>query len=69
VPELVAPDRREQAFSLFYTGTIGGGAIAPVVYGLIGDTIGAEHAMIVVAAACLLTLPLAVALAPSLRDR
>jgi MFS transporter, FSR family, fosmidomycin resistance protein len=69
VPELVTPDRREKAFSLFYTGTIGGGAVAPVMYGLIGDAIGPAHAMIVVAGVCLLTLPLAVALAPSLRDR
>jgi FSR family fosmidomycin resistance protein-like MFS transporter len=68
VPELVAPERREQAFSLFYTGTIGGGAIAPVMYGLIGDAIGPAHAILVVAGVCLLTLPLAVALAPSLRD-
>jgi MFS transporter, FSR family, fosmidomycin resistance protein len=69
VPELVTPDRREKAFSLFYTGTIGGGAVAPVMYGLIGDAIGPPHAIIVVAGVCLLTLPLAVALAPSLRDR
>ncbi len=69
VPELVAPDRRERAFSLFYTGTIGGGAIAPVMYGLVGDAIGPAHAILAVAGVCLLTLPLAVALAPSLRDR
>ena len=69
VPELVAPDRRERAFSLFYTGTIGGGSIAPVLYGLVGDAIGPAHAVFTVAAVCLLTLPLAVALAPSLRDR
>jgi MFS transporter, FSR family, fosmidomycin resistance protein len=68
VPELVPPARREKAFSLFYTGTIGGGAIAPVVYGLIGDAVGPAHAILAVAGVCLLTLPLAVALAPSLRD-
>jgi MFS transporter, FSR family, fosmidomycin resistance protein len=69
VPEMVAPERREKAFSLFYTGTIGGGAIAPVMYGLVGDAIGPAHAILVVACVCLLTLPLAVALAPSLRGR
>jgi len=67
VPELVAPDRRERAFGVFYTGTIGGGAIAPVLYGLIGDAMGPDQAILSVAAACLLTLPLALALAPSLR--
>jgi FSR family fosmidomycin resistance protein-like MFS transporter len=69
VPELVTPERCEKAFSLFYTGTIGGGAIAPVMYGPIGDAIGPVHAIIVVAGVCLLTLPLAAALAPSLPDR
>src|SRR6478672_494451 len=37
VPELVPPQRRPRAFSIFYTGTIGGGACAPVIYGAIGD--------------------------------
>ena len=69
VPELVTPDRRERAFSLFYTGTIGGGALAPVIYGLIGDAVGPGRAILAVAGVCLMTLPLAVALAPVLRDR
>jgi MFS family permease len=69
VPELVRPDQREKAFSLFYTGTIGGGAVAPVIYGLVGDAIGPLHAVLVVAAVCLITVPLAIALAPSLRGR
>jgi MFS family permease len=66
VPELVQPDKREHAFGLFYTGTIGGGAIAPVIYGLIGDATGPDRAIMVVAAVCLATLPLAWRLAPSL---
>ncbi len=66
VPELVAPEKREHAFGLFYTGTIGGGAIAPVIYGLVGDATGPDHAMIVVAVVCIATLPLAWLLAPSL---
>jgi MFS transporter, FSR family, fosmidomycin resistance protein len=69
VPELAPPDKEERAFGLFYTGTIGGGAIAPVLYGLVGDAVGPAHAILVVACVCLLTLPLAVALAPALRDR
>jgi len=66
VPELVAADKREHAFGLFYTGTIGGGAIAPVCYGLVGDATGPDRAMMVVAAVCLATLPLAWLLAPFL---
>lgn len=67
VPELVAPAQRERAFGLFYTGTIGGGAVAPVLYGMVGDAIGPAYAIMVVAAVCLATLPLAWALNPSLR--
>jgi hypothetical protein len=43
--------------------------VAPVLYGLVGDAIGAPHAILVVAAVCLTTVPLAIALAPSLRGR
>lgn len=67
VPELVAPERREHAFGLFYTGTIGGGALAPVLYGFAGDALGPTRAIFIVAAVCLLTLPLAWLLRPSLR--
>jgi MFS family permease len=67
VPELVPPARREHAFGLFYTGTIGGGAIAPVLYGFVGDALGPTGAIGVVAAVCIVTLPLAWALRPSLR--
>jgi MFS transporter, FSR family, fosmidomycin resistance protein len=66
VPELVTADRREHAFGVFYTGTIGGGALAPALYGLAGDALGPEQAIFVVAAVCLLTLPLAWGLRPSL---
>jgi MFS family permease len=58
VPLLVAPDARTRAFSIFYTGSIGSGAVAPIFYGLIGDAIGVPHALMVVAAVVLLTLPL-----------
>jgi MFS family permease len=69
VPELVPSHRHEQAFGLFYTGTIGGGAIAPLLYGFAGDAFGPTHAVMVVSAVCLLTLPLAWALRPSLARR
>ncbi|MGY4492642.1 MFS transporter [Pseudomonas sp. TE3610] len=59
VPELAAPGRREQAFALFYTGTIGAGALAPVVFGRLGDVTGITVALMVVAGVLLLTLPLA----------
>jgi MFS transporter, FSR family, fosmidomycin resistance protein len=59
VPELVAAERRASAFGIFYTGTIGAGALSPVLYGLIGDAISLPAAILLVAAVVLLTLPLA----------
>jgi predicted MFS family arabinose efflux permease len=66
VPELVEPQKRTRAFGVFYTATIGSGAIAPALYGLFGDALGVPTAVMVVAGVCLLTLPLALALRPSL---
>ena len=67
VPELVAADRRARAFSIFYTGTVGAGALSPALYGLISDAAGVSRMMVIVAAAVLLTLPLSWALRPALR--
>jgi MFS family permease len=58
VPELVPAERRERAFSLFYTGTIGGGAIAPALYGLFSDALGVPSMMVLISAVVLVTLPL-----------
>ena len=62
VPDLVTPEKRARAFSIFYTGTIGTGAVAPALYGLVGDALGVRTAVMVVAGMVLLTLPLALAL-------
>jgi FSR family fosmidomycin resistance protein-like MFS transporter len=59
VPELVGAERRESAFGVFYTGTIGAGALSPALYGLFSDAISLSAAMLLVAAIVLLTLPLA----------
>ena len=66
VPDLVAPERRQRAFGIFYTGTIGAGAVSPALYGLLGDAVGVSNALVVVAAAVLLTLPVTLALRPAL---
>jgi len=58
VPELAAPGKREQAFAFFYTGTIGGGALAPVLFGKLGDMSSITIALISLALLLLLTLPL-----------
>ena len=59
VPELAAPDRTEHAFALFYTGTIGSGAVSPVLYGFLGDWVGADWAIVATAAVALAIFPLA----------
>ena len=59
VPELVTVQQRETAFGVFYTGTIGAGALSPALYGLFSDAIGLTSAMLLVALVVLLTLPLA----------
>jgi MFS family permease len=66
VPDLVAPAWRTRALSVFYTGTIGSGAIAPTLFGLAGDAFGVWKALALVAAVVLLTLPLALLLRPAL---
>ena len=63
VPELAEEDRMEHAFAMFYTGTIGAGAIAPVLYGLLGDVAEASWATVAAAITALATIPLAIVLA------
>jgi len=68
VPELVAPERRQRAFGIFYTGGVGAGALAPVLYGLASDLADVPTMMLLVAAVVLVTLPLAWRLGPYLRQ-
>ena len=69
VPDLVEPARRTRAFGIFYTGTIGAGAISPAIYGLLGDAVGVPTALLSVAAVVLVTLPITLALRPALARR
>ncbi len=69
VPDVVTPERRARAFSVFYTGSIGAGAIAPALFGLLGDRFGVTAALVVVACVVLTTLPLAMVLKPVLPAR
>lgn len=58
VPELAGAGKREQAFALFYTCTIGSGALSPVLFGRLGDVAGVSTALIILAAILMFTLPL-----------
>ncbi|MGB6349956.1 MAG: MFS transporter [Pseudolabrys sp.] len=66
VPDLVEPSRRQRAFSIFYTGTIGAGAVSPAIYGVLSDAVGVPAALVVVAAVVLVTLPITFVLRPAL---
>jgi MFS family permease len=66
VPVLVTPERRSRAFGIFYTATIGSGAISPIVFGFVGDAVGVPTTVVCIAAASLATLPLALMLRPAL---
>jgi MFS transporter, FSR family, fosmidomycin resistance protein len=69
VPEIAPPHRAERAFALFYTGTIGSGAISPVLYGFLGDALGPTIATAATAVTALAIVPLAFALARHLAPR
>ena len=66
VPELVTAARRQRAFGIFYTGGVGAGALAPVLYGLVSDFATVPTMMMLVAGIVLVTLPLAWRLGPYL---
>jgi FSR family fosmidomycin resistance protein-like MFS transporter len=67
VPDLAPPHRTERAFALFYSGVLGSGAIAPLLFGAMGDWLGVRDATVATALTALAVLPLAMALAPHLR--
>jgi MFS transporter, FSR family, fosmidomycin resistance protein len=66
VPEVASADQTERAFAIFYTGTIGAGAIFPIVFGFLGDVVGVQWATVSTAGTAMLILPLAFRLAPKL---
>ena len=66
VPELVAARKLERAFALFYTGVLGSSALAPVLYGRLGDAAGPNWAAVASAGTALTVVPLMLVLAPRL---
>ena len=66
VPELAPAGHTEKAFAIFYTGTIGASATAPILFGVLGDAVGAHAAIVATAITAAVILPLAFALAPRL---
>jgi MFS transporter, FSR family, fosmidomycin resistance protein len=66
VPEVVTARRIERAFALFYTGILGSSALAPVLYGRLGDAAGPVWATIAAAMTALAVVPLMLVLSPRL---
>ncbi len=69
VPDLVSAERRARAFSIFYTGSIGAGAVAPPLFGMIGDVLGVSATLAMIAGVVLITLPLTLGLRTMLPKR
>jgi FSR family fosmidomycin resistance protein-like MFS transporter len=67
VAELVPAERRARAFGIFYTCTIGAGAVSPSIYGLLSDIAGVPVTLVVVGLVVLAVLPLTLALRPALK--
>ncbi len=68
VPELVPDDQRQRAFSIFYTITMGSGALAPFFFGFLSDSTGVIIAVAIVAVLVLTVLPLTIPLRGKLAD-
>jgi MFS transporter, FSR family, fosmidomycin resistance protein len=58
VADLVTADRRSRAYGLYYTVTIATSALAPSVYGILGDVAGVAATLVIVATVVLVTIPL-----------
>jgi MFS transporter, FSR family, fosmidomycin resistance protein len=59
VAEFAPPARRAEAFAIFYTATLGVGAVAPALFGVLGDWAGLGKVLLFVAVLPVLTIPLA----------
>jgi FSR family fosmidomycin resistance protein-like MFS transporter len=58
VAEIIAPATRARGYGLYYAITLGSGAISPMVYGLLTDSLGLSFTIISAALMVLLTIPL-----------
>ncbi len=68
VPEFVSPEKRTQAFAIFYTGGSVAGATGPLISGFVGDAVGLPIALSIVACIALTTVPMVWALRPAFRS-
>lgn len=62
VPELAPPGEASRAFALYYTAVIGSGGLAPIAYGVLGDSSGETTGVAAAALTALATAPLVLGL-------
>jgi MFS transporter, FSR family, fosmidomycin resistance protein len=67
VPELAPNGDASRAFAVFYTGVIGSGGLAPIVYGAIADHSNRTVGVLAAAATAALIVPMVLGLRPSLK--
>jgi len=65
VADLVMAERRSRAYGLYYTLSVGCSALAPTLYGIVGDAVGVAATLGIVATVVLATLPLCLVLRPA----
>jgi len=58
VAEIISPGERSRGYGLYYAITLGASAVAPVIYGLVSDSLGLPFTLTCVALMALITLPL-----------
>ena len=58
VAEIISPTGRSRGYGLYYAITLGSGAISPMIYGLITDSLSLSFTIISTALMVLITLPL-----------
>ena len=64
VADLVSSQRRSRAYALYYSLTIGASALAPTVWGFVGDGAGVPATLTLVGLVVLVTVPLCLLLRP-----
>jgi predicted MFS family arabinose efflux permease len=58
VAEIISPAGRSRGYGLYYAITLGCGAISPMIYGLVTDSLGLSFTIMSTALMVLITLPL-----------
>ncbi len=58
VAEIISPAGRSRGYGLYYAITLGSGAVSPVIYGLVTDSLGLSVTVISIGLMVLITIPL-----------